>query len=148
MPPLGAEAAEVESLSTRAASSGSFSSTATSLVMSTLDFWASWCKQCVVEMIREEKMKTLLKDKPLEFLYVSLDEDTAMAGAVFRRYKIDGKLCFLKGGWNAPEVTDYGVQALPAYFLVDEEGKFGLQNAPSPVQSTQLILEMEKLFHN
>src|SRR5256885_7449131 len=41
-PPLGAEAADVDSLRTRAASSGSFSSTATSLVMSTLDFWASW----------------------------------------------------------------------------------------------------------
>jgi hypothetical protein len=40
----------------------------------------------------------------------------------------------------------YGVQGLPAYFLIDEEGKFGLQNAPSPMESTQLTLEISKLI--
>jgi hypothetical protein len=62
------------------------------------------------------------------------------------KLKIEGVFTNVPDGWNAREVQLYGVQTLPAYYLIDEDGNFALQNCPSPAQSTQLILEIEKLF--
>ena len=111
-----------------------------------LEFWAGWCRQCVGEMIREQKIKDLIRNKPLEFVYVSIGDDTASENDIIRKYKIQGKFCNVAGGWSAKEVQLYGVQSLPAYYLIDEDGKFAIQNPPSPSQSTQLVLEIEKLF--
>ena len=111
-----------------------------------LGFWASWCRQCVGEMIGEHKIKDLIKDKPLEFVYVSIDEDTTTDNMLIKKYKMEGIFTHPGGGWNAKEINLYGVQGLPAYFLIDEDGKFAVQNAPTPQQSTELILAIEKLF--
>jgi len=112
-----------------------------------LNFWASWCKQCVGEIIKEGKMKELIKNKPLEFVYVSIDNDTAADNKLIAKYRMEGLFTHATGAWSAPEVQLYGVQSLPAYFLIDDEGKFATQNPPpSPLQSTELILALERLF--
>ena len=111
-----------------------------------LGFWASWCKQCIGEMVKENKIKELIKNKPLEFVYVSLDDDAAQDTTLMTKYKVAGIFHHPDGGWNAKEVMLYGVQSLPAYYLIDEDGKFALQNAPGPLQSTELILAIEKLL--
>ncbi len=111
-----------------------------------LSFWASWCRQCIGEMMAENKIKDLIKNKPLEFVYVSIDNDTTAGRQMTEKYKIEGTFTNASGGWNAREVKLFGVQALPAYFLIDEDGNFALQNTPTPAQSTQLILEIEKLL--
>ena len=111
-----------------------------------LGFWASWCKQCVGEILKEGKFKELVKNKPLEFVYVSIDNDTAADNNLIAKYKMDGLFTHPAGEWNAKEVQLYGVQSLPAYFLIDEDGKIAMQNPPSPLQSTELILAIEKLF--
>ncbi len=111
-----------------------------------LSFWAGWCKQCVGEMVNEKKTKELIRNKPLEFVYVSINNDTASDHSIIKRLKLEGMFTNVTGGWNAKEVIDYGVQTLPSYFLIDEYGNFALQNTPPPTQSTRLILEIEKLF--
>lgn len=110
-----------------------------------LTFWASWCKQCVSEMNAASKIKTLFKNKPVVFVYVSIDNDTAADNKIISKFDIEGMFSHTDGGWNATEAQLYGVQGLPAYFLVDEDGNFGVQNAPSPMQATQLTLEIGKL---
>ena len=111
-----------------------------------LGFWAGWCRQCVGEMINERMVKDLIRKKPLEFVYASIGTDTAGERGVIERYRIDGLYTNLFSGWNAREVQAYGVQSLPAYYLIDEDGNFALQRAPSPMQTTELVMEIEKLF--
>ena len=111
-----------------------------------LGFWASWCKQCVGEMIKENKIKDLMKNKPIEFVYVSIDDDAARDSTLISKYKMEGLFYHAGGGWGAKEIMQYGVQSLPAYFLIDEDGNFAVQNAPGPLQSTEMILAIEKLF--
>ena len=111
-----------------------------------IGFWASWCKQCVGEMMKENKMKDLLKNKPVEFVYVSIDDDAARDSTLSAKYKINGLFYHAGGGWAAKEIAQYGVQSLPAYFLVDEDGKIAMQNAPGPLQSTELILAIGRLL--
>jgi peroxiredoxin len=111
-----------------------------------LGFWAGGCKQCVGEMINEKRIKPQLKDKPVEFVYVSLDADTATSGMMASKFNIDGIFTHADGGWNAKEVQLYGVQGLPAYYLIDQQGNFAVQHTPAPGDPSQLVLEIGKLF--
>jgi len=111
-----------------------------------LGFWATWCRQCVGEMMGERKTKDILKNKPVVFVYVSIDNDTAASMRVAKKYKIDGIFHFAKGSWQSKEAQLYGLQGMPAYFLIDKEGKIAVQNPPSPMQSTELIVAISKLF--
>lgn len=111
-----------------------------------LGFWASWCRQCVGEMITESKTKDVLVNKPVEFVYVSLDNDTTAAMHLIRKYKMTGIFHFAEGGWKSKEIGLYGVQGMPAYFLIDKEGKFAVQTPPTPMKSTELIVAISKLF--
>ncbi len=111
-----------------------------------LGFWAGWCRQCVGEMMGEKKIKDLIRKKPLEFVYVSISEDTATDRTIADRYKIEGTFTTATKGWASKEVELYGVQNLPAYYLIDEEGKFVLQNTPPPTQTMNLVMAIEKLF--
>ena len=111
-----------------------------------LTFWANWCKQCVGEMINCRKVKELIKNKPLEFVYVSISTDTAEEHKIINKFNFQGTFTNTPGIWASKEVQLYGVHALPAYYLIDEDGNFALQNTPTPSQSTQLILAIEKLF--
>ena len=111
-----------------------------------LSFWANWCKQCVGEMISSQKIKTLTKNEPLEFVYVSIDNDTTADNAIIKKYKISGIFTHPAGEWNAKETELYGVQSLPAYFLIDKEGKFAVQNAVTPMHATELVLQIERLL--
>ncbi len=112
-----------------------------------LTFWAGWCKQCVGEMTSMKKVTDLMKDKPLELVYISLNTEKAGDYKIIDKFKFEGDFANITGGWNAKEVQDYGVQSLPAYYLIDEDGNFALQNTPAPSHYTELILAIEKLFH-
>ena len=111
-----------------------------------LSFWASWCRQCVGEIISEHKIKTLTAGKPLEFVYVSIDDDTTADNTIITKYKLTGLFTHASGEWGAKEVQLYGVQQIPAYFLIDEDGNFAVQNPATPMQPTDLVLEIERLF--
>lgn len=111
-----------------------------------LGFWATWCRQCVGEMISENKTKEVLKNKAVEFVYVSIDKDTTTSMRIIKKYKISGIFHFADGGWKATEAGLYGVQGMPAYFLIDKDGKIAVQNPPTPMQSTELIVAISKLL--
>lgn len=111
-----------------------------------LGFWAEWCKQCVGEMISERMVKDLIRKKPLEFVYVSMGSDTTLANQLIERYRLDGLHTRISGVWQAKEVELYGVQSIPAYYLIDEDGKFAMQIPPSPQQTNDLVIAIEKLF--
>ncbi len=111
-----------------------------------LGFWAGWCRQCVGEMLNEKKMKDLLKKKPVAFVYVSLSADTATEKTLIEHYKIDGIFTTEAAGWDSKVVQAYGVQNLPAYYLIDKEGNFAAQSVPTPMQILELVQAIEKLF--
>jgi len=87
-----------------------------------VDFWASWCGPCRAENPNVLKAFNQYKNKNFTVLGVSLDEkDTAWEKAV----KEDGlpwtQVSDLKG-WKNEAAQEYGVNAIPANYLLDPNG--------------------------
>jgi peroxiredoxin len=87
-----------------------------------IDFWASWCGPCRRNNPHLVKLYKKYHEKGLEILGVSLDENGQdWKGAVQQ----DG-LGWLQvndnKGWNAASAAIYGVDAIPASFLIGKDG--------------------------
>lgn len=89
-----------------------------------VDFWAAWCKPCRVENPNVVKVYNKYHDKGFNIIGVSLDR----AGQKDRWVQAikDDKLTWAQVSnlqfWNDPVAKLYNVRAIPAAFLLDENG--------------------------
>lgn len=87
-----------------------------------LDFWASWCAPCRKEHPNLIKTYEKFKNKNFEIISVSLDsENDKWLGAIAKDQLTWTQISDLKGQQNDIAVQ-YGVQSVPANFLIDPKG--------------------------
>lgn len=88
-----------------------------------VDFWASWCPDCRVENPNIVSVYNDFKDKGLEIISVSLDNDRTAWHRGIKEDNLSWKnhVSELKG-WNCTAATDYGVAFIPQNFLIDKNG--------------------------
>jgi peroxiredoxin len=110
-----------------------------------IDFWASWCGPCIAQFKHTKKIKEHFAGKDVVFVYVSIDEDAEAWEKARDKYELTG-LHTRVDGWKAKVAEDYGVRGIPAYFLVDREGKFATEDTPRPSNSEKLIEAIEALL--
>lgn len=93
-----------------------------------IDFWASWCGPCRMENPNVVRMYDKFKDKGFDIYGVSLDDNEKAWKTAIER----DKLKWLHGSelkkWNSGVAQTYGVNAIPATFLLDKEGKIIAKN--------------------
>ena len=111
-----------------------------------LDFWASWCGPCKAQFPHVGKIKEHFAGKDVVFVYVSIDEDEKAYEQAMEKYHLTGLHTREDGGWKSKTAQEYGVQGIPAYFLIDKEGKFASEDTPRPSQSEELIKAIEALL--
>lgn len=86
-----------------------------------LNFWATWCTPCRIEIPWFVDMERELKDKGFAVIGVSLDEDGWDAVKPFMAdMKINYRVVL---GTEAIAQLYSGVQALPTSFIIDRNGK-------------------------
>jgi Peroxiredoxin len=93
-----------------------------------LDFWASWCPPCRREAPNLVNLYNLYKDKGLEIIGYSLDDDKdAWLKGVADWGLTWPQLSDLEE-WESIPVIDYAVQGIPCTFLIDPDGKIVERN--------------------
>jgi thiol-disulfide isomerase/thioredoxin len=88
-----------------------------------IDFWASWCGPCIKEMPTVIAAYNKYKDKGFDIYSVSLDKDgnawknaIARLGMTWPTHVSDLKQ------WQSDAARIYGVNSIPAAFLINKEG--------------------------
>ena len=103
-----------------------------------IDFWAAWCKPCRVENPNVVRLYNQYKDKGFEVFGVSLD-----------RTKEDWVKAIADDGLTWPQVSDlkyfnseaaetYQIQAIPATYMIDPDGKIIAKDLRGPSLENKL----------
>jgi thiol-disulfide isomerase/thioredoxin len=94
-----------------------------------IDFWASWCQPCIVEMPVIKSIYADYNDKGFEILGVSLDRERQAWLNAIENYSMDWVHVWDLGGETPGETANkYGVNGIPFTVLIDKEGKIIAKN--------------------
>lgn len=87
-----------------------------------LNFWATWCKPCVVEMPSLLNLQKKYKGQGLQVIpLVAEQEDVSKVRAFYRRYKLSELDYFVDNtGFTA---NSYQVESIPTSFIFNRNGK-------------------------
>ena len=88
-----------------------------------VDFWASWCKPCREENPNVVALYNELHAKGLNIVGVSLDKEAAPWKEAIAKDKLAWNQVSNLKWWKEPIAATYGVQSIPATFILDASGK-------------------------
>jgi peroxiredoxin len=108
-----------------------------------LDYWASWCGPCRAEMPNVVKQYAAYKDKGLNILGISLDDDKD----AWKKGIADLKMTWAQVSdlkkFDGPTEKLYHIEAIPANFIIDPQGNIIAKN----LSGTDLEEFLKKTFN-
>lgn len=110
-----------------------------------LDFWASWCRPCKVEMPHSLKMQEKFKDKDVAFVYISTDRDANAWKKAISSLNITGEHYRVNRNVHTQMNEKFNVQYIPRYVLIDKKGNVVDANAKRP-SNAQIADDIKKLL--
>jgi thiol-disulfide isomerase/thioredoxin len=99
-----------------------------------IDFWASWCGPCrmenpnVVSAYQKFKSAKFKAAKGFEIYGVSLDKNADAWKAAIAKDGLNWPNVSDLGGWSSAPAQVYGVNSIPANFLLDANGVIVAKN--------------------
>jgi thiol-disulfide isomerase/thioredoxin len=112
-----------------------------------VDFWASWCGPCRGEMPASQALREKYKGEDVNFVYISLDEETndwADANASFALPS--GQSFIIPNPSQSTIATQFNVSSIPRYLLIDSSGKVIDDNAPRPSEIERINEAIDKML--
>lgn len=86
-----------------------------------LNFWATWCPPCRLEMPSMEKLHRELKEKGLEVVAVNIKETKNEVSKFFDELGLTFSALLDRDGRVSEE---YGAWAIPLTYIIDQRGEF------------------------
>lgn len=103
-----------------------------------LDFWASWCTPCRMSSPELVKIYKDYKNKGLEIVSVSLDDNADEWKAAIQQDGLDWIHVSDLKGWKSEIAELYTVNGIPSVFIVDESNTI-VGTSHSPEEMRQII---------
>ncbi len=93
-----------------------------------VDFWATWCGPCVAELPHVLEAYKKYHDKGFEIVGISLDSDKQKLTSFIKQKEMPWKQYFDGKGWQNKLAQEYGINSIPATYLLDKDGKIIARN--------------------
>ena len=97
-----------------------------------IDLWASWCVPCLAAMPASRKLKEKYAGKPIDFIYISLDEDFDKWRSTAESQQINTYSYWGEGDFASPLAKKFKIASIPRYIIVDKAGNIFSDDAMGP----------------
>ncbi len=99
-----------------------------------IDVWATWCAPCLREIPFLKEVEKDYKDKNIEFLSISIDEekDYEKWKQMISEKSLGGIQLMADNNWNSDFVKKYAILGIPRFILIDPQGNIVAADAPRP----------------
>jgi peroxiredoxin len=88
-----------------------------------IDFWATWCGPCRAELPNVIATYKKYHNQGFEIIGVSLDQDQAKLTGFAKDMNMTWQQYFDSQGWGNKLAVKYGIESIPATYLLDGNGK-------------------------
>lgn len=105
-----------------------------------IDFWATWCGPCKAELPNVKAVYDKYHDRGFEVVAISLDKaaDKQKLIDYCREHALPWPQFFDGKFWQNEFAVKYAVKAIPAMFLLDQQGKVVSTNARGPLLEAEV----------
>lgn len=107
-----------------------------------VDFWATWCPPCVQTVPGLVAAYNKFRDKGFEIVGISFDEEKDKLDAFIKDNAMPWPQYYDGKGWQNEVGTVYGIQSIPAMYLLDKSGNV----VATDLHGNLLEKELEKLL--
>jgi thiol-disulfide isomerase/thioredoxin len=108
-----------------------------------VDFWASWCAPCLMELPHVVAAYQRLHDRGFEVIGISLDQDKDAMDEATKKLGMTWPQYFDGGGFAENRFArEFGINAIPDAWLIDKKGML----RGTRVSGESLAAEVEKLL--
>ena len=111
-----------------------------------VDFWAPWCGPCMAEMPFSLELQRHYQDQNVVFVFLC----GQCPNDQWRRTVLAEKLTGIHYKPTSEQInelyTQFGIEGIPHYMLVDRNGKIVSHNAPRPSEKDRIVEEIDKLL--
>ena len=107
-----------------------------------IDVWATWCGPCKAEIPSLKELEKDYHGKNIQFVSMSIDDDRTHKGSwdlakqdwkdMVADKELGGIQIFAPKGWKSKFITDYKINGIPRFILIDPNGNIVDASAPRP----------------
>ncbi len=85
-----------------------------------INFWASWCRPCIVEMPSIQRLAEAMSDKPIAVIAINVGEAKRRVQATVTRLDVDFPVLLDK---DSAVFDAWGANVLPTTYVLDDSGR-------------------------
>ena len=113
-----------------------------------LDFWATWCRPCIAEFDKYEKIFQLQQSHDdFVVVFVSLDKGRKQTWVnLIEKYQLEGVHFQVSYPLHIYLYEEWGIKSIPRYMIIDRDGTLREKNAARPGYSNQLYNKLSRLL--